>query len=90
MASSVVSVVAPILPRHPIFEGKFIYPSDSLFRSPCRPHRDSASKVSRLDLQRSTDVYRFDFDTPALTPGSIDPIGMVRGVPVWLRRAGAL
>jgi len=34
MTSSVVSVVAPMLPRHPIFEGKFIYPSDSFFRSP--------------------------------------------------------
>jgi len=33
-SSSVVSVVAPRLPLLPILEGKFLYPSDSLFRSP--------------------------------------------------------
>jgi len=34
MTSSVVFVVAPMLPWHPIFEGKFINLSDFLFRSP--------------------------------------------------------
>jgi len=34
MTSSVVSVIMSALPLHPAIEGKFIYPADSLFRSP--------------------------------------------------------
>jgi len=86
-SSSVVLDVAPRLPRHPEFEGKFIYiyPSDLLSRSPGRPDRVNASKVSRLDFQRATDVCRYDLDASASTPGSIGSIGSVQGVPGWLR-----
>jgi len=47
-------------------------------------------KVGVSAVSRSTDVCRYRFDLPALTPGSIDSIGLVWGVPGWLHCAGAL
>jgi len=84
-SSSVVSIVAPMLPQHPKLEGKFTNPSCLLFRSLHRLDCVNASKVSVSAVSRSTDVYRFDLDATASTPGSIDPIGLVRVVSGWLR-----
>ena len=76
--------VAPRLPRLPIFEGKFIKPFNSLFRSPHRPDRINASQVSLLDLQRLINVFRIGFDAATLTAGSMDSVLTFWKVSRWL------
>ena len=41
-----------------------------------------------LDLWHSTNVYRSDFDTAALTPGPMDPMELFGRVSGWLRGPG--
>ena len=55
------SVFVPMLPRHPGLEGKFLRPSYPLYRSPGRPDRVNALKVSLLDFLRLVDIYRCGF-----------------------------
>ena len=86
--SSVVTVVAPRLPQHPVLQGKLIKPFNSLFRSPFRPDRVNASKVSASVHSRSTDVCRLDPDAAALTVGSVDSVSTVWRVSEWLHGLG--
>ena len=65
-------------------------PSCLLFRSLHQPHRDNASKVSLLNFQHATDISRYDLDVIVSMPGSIDPIGLVWGVPEWLHHIWTL
>ena len=81
--------IAPNLPLHPIFEGKFIKPFNSLFRSPFRPDCVNASKVSASVHSRSTDVCRLDLDAAASTAGPMDSVSMVWSVSAWLHDASA-
>ena len=83
--SSVLSVIVPRLPRLPIFEGKFIKPFNSLFRSPHQPDRVNVSQVSLLDFQRLINVFRFDLHAIASVAGSNDSISAVWRVSGWLR-----
>ena len=61
------SVFTPRLPRHPALKGKFIKPSDILFRFPGRSDRVNASQVSLSAIPRSTDISRFDLDAVSRT-----------------------
>ena len=47
------------------------------------------SKVGVLDLWRSTNIYRWDFDTATLTPGPMDPMESFGNVSEWLHCTGA-
>ena len=87
--SSMVFDIVPRLPRLPIFEGKFIKPFNSLFRSPFRPDRVNASKVSASVHSRSTDSCRLDLDAAASTAGPMDSVLTVWSVYAWLRNASA-
>ena len=86
-ASSVVFNIAPQLPQHPGFKGKFIKPFYSLFRSPDRPDRITAFKVSVSVFRRSTDISRYGFDTATLTAGSNDLQATFWVVWEWLHAA---
>ena len=88
-SSSVVFNIAPKLPQHPRFKGKFIKPFNSLFRSPFRPDRVNASKVSASVHLRSTDICRLDLDAAASTVGPMDSVLTVWSVSAWLRNASA-
>ena len=78
-----------MLPLHPGLKGKFLRPSYSLYKSPCRPQRVIASKVGISDLLRSTDVCRLDLDAAAL-PSMFDvSIRMFRSICGWLRDSRA-
>ena len=79
-----VSIVAPRLPRLPIFKGKFIKP----FRSPIQPDRVNVSKVSSSTILCSTDISRFCFDVAAATAGPMNSVSMVWRVSGWLRNVG--
>ena len=85
MASSVVIDVVPRLPRLPIFEGKFIKPFNSLFRSPGCPDCMNASKVGVSTVLRSTDVFRFEFNSSVSTFG---PMATLWGISAWLHDLG--
>ena len=52
------SIIAPRLPRHPGFEGKYLQPSDSLFRSPQRLGCVNVSKVGISTISHLTDISR--------------------------------
>ena len=88
MPSSILSVVAPSLPQYPGPESKFIKPFNYLFRSPGRPDRVNASKVSASTFSHSTDVYRSRFGMATSTAGSVDPTETFGVVSGWLRDAG--
>ena len=45
------------------------------------------SKVGVLNLWRSTNVYRLDFDTAVLTPGPMDPMELFGVVWRWLHES---
>ena len=87
-SSSMVFNIAPKLPQHPRFKGKFIKPFNSLFRSPFRPDHVNASKVSASVHSCSTDVCRLDLDAAALTVGSVDSVSTVWRVSEWLHGLG--
>ena len=73
-ASSILSVIAPSLPWYPGFKGKVTNPSFILFRSPGRPDRVSASKVSPSADLCSIDVCRSRFDLATLMAGCMDSV----------------
>ena len=86
--SSVVIDVAPKLPRHPGFGGKFTNPSYSFSRSPPRSDRVNASKVSISVVSHSINVCRSRFDTAASMPGSNNSVSTIWMVSGWLRESG--
>ena len=55
------SIFAPMLPRHPGLEGKFLRPSYPLYRSPGRLDHVNVLKVSLLNFLRLVDIYRCSF-----------------------------
>lgn len=77
--SSIVSDRSLMLLLHPILDGKSIQFSDMLFRAPHWPHR-VCTAVSSFDFWCPTDLCRFEFNSSALMPRSIDSIGTFRGV----------
>jgi len=76
-------------PLLPVLECKLIQHSDMPFMFPDQPYRVIASIVGVSIILRSTDVCRYNLDASVLASGSIDHIGMFRGVLWWLRRSGA-
>ena len=88
--SSVVIDVAPKLPWHPGFGGKFTNPSYSFSRSPPRLDHVNASKVSISVVSHSINICRSRFDAAVLTAGSMDPMDTIQGIPAWLRCTGML
>ena len=79
------SVFTPRLPRHPALKGKFIKPSEILFRFPGRSDRINASQVSLSAVPRPTDISRFDLDAATSTAGPMDPMEVFWNVCGWLR-----
>ena len=86
--SSVDFNIMPRLPQLPIFEGKFINPFNSLFRSPGHPDRMNVSKVGVSAVLHSTDVFRFEFNSSASTFGPTDPMATLWGISAWLHNLG--
>ena len=77
-----------VLPLRPGLEGEFLYPSDSLFRSPWRSGHINMSKVGVSAVSRWTDISRSRFNSTASTPRSIDLPAMLRSLYEWLRESG--
>ena len=86
--SSMVIDVAPKLPRHPGFRGKFTNPSYSFSRSPPRSDHVNASKVSISVVSHSINVCRLRFDTAVSTPGSNNSVSTIWMVSGWLCELG--
>ena len=86
--SSVVFDIMPRLPQLPIFEGKFIKPFNSLFRSSGHPDRMNASKVGISAVLHSTDVFRFELNSSTLMFGPTDPMATLWGISAWLHDLG--
>ncbi|KIM51303.1 hypothetical protein SCLCIDRAFT_33554 [Scleroderma citrinum Foug A] len=97
MPSSILSIVAPKLPRHPRFKGLRM---DRI--TVTRPRFDTAALMPwSVDLLATFGVvsgwlrglgtsvlFRFDLGPIASMPGSMDLTGTYRGVSPWLRSSG--
>ena len=90
ISSSMVLNVAPRLPQLPALKGKFIKPFYSLFRSPDRPDRITAFKVSPSTPFRSFNVSRSRFDTATSMDESNDSVSTFWMVTGWLHESDAL
>ena len=77
------SASTAVLPLHPAFNGRITNLSVLLSRSPLRLQCVNAFKVSVLNLQCLTDVYRSIFESSASMPESNDSISTLLSVSKW-------